>query len=661
MPPPPAPLPSDHPLAAALRRGARVLLAGDSGSGKTTLARAAAATLAGEGLACRCLCADPGLPGFGPPGAACLGRWEEDAWRLEAIAALASLDAARFRLPLAEAVRRLAQRVPTGPLLLDMPGVMRGVAGAELLPALAAAAGLDTLLLLAHAETPPPIEAECRALGLEFARVTPSPHARHPGRQLRTRRRTRAWDDWLKDAGMLSLDLEALAVIGTPPPDLVPEAWQGRQVGLLDARGATLTLGEVVALEGNRLRAKAPAPAQPPAALVIRDAQRRNDGQLGTARPHAAATREPAAFAEATPSETLPLPPRAGERLVVHLDSTTATLLNGTFGDPLLHLRLTHQRRSLLFDLGDPGRLPARLAHQISDVFISHAHFDHIGGFPWLLRSRIGDFPPCRLYGPPGLIDHLAGMLRGILWDRVGERAPRFEVAELHGERLLRARLVAGQPPAPLPSRNAPGGLLRQEPAFRVHAVTLDHGTPVLAFSYAPDLQVRVRRERVAAHGWTPGPWLGELKQRLLAGESDARVLLPDGRSWRVDRLAKALLLVRPGQRLVYATDLGDTPDNRRRLTAFARGARALFCEAPFLASERAQASSTGHLTARACAEIAAAAGVAWLVPFHFSRRHTGKAEDIHAEIARYFTPPGSAEGDALGQAHLPRPWEAPS
>ncbi|WP_416138975.1 MBL fold metallo-hydrolase [Halomonas sp. HK25] len=643
MPPTSDALPPDHPLPALLRRGARVLMAGPSGSGKTTLARAATATLAREGLSCRCLSADPGLPGFGPPGAACLGRWEDGEWRLEAIAALASLDAARFRLPLADGVLRLARRVPEGPLLVDMPGVMRGVAGAELLPALAAVAGLDTLLLLAHDDAPLTLEAECRALGLERQRLTPSPRARHPGRQQRTRRRTQVWNDWLREAGLHSFDLKALPIIGTPPRDQGPEAWCGRQVGLLDARGDTLTLGEIVALESGRLTVKAPAPTHPPVALVVRDARRREDSLLGTARPYAA---EPAPSPEAAQPETLPLPPRAGERPVVHLDSATATLLNGTFGDPLLHLRLTHQQRSLLFDLGDPGRLPARLAHQVSDVFISHAHFDHIGGFPWLLRSRIGDFPPCRLFGPPGLIDHLACMLRGILWDRVGDRAPRFEVSELHGERLERASLVAGRPPAPLPPRDAPRGLLHQEPEFRVRAATLDHGTPVLAFSFEPDLQARVRQERVAAHGWAPGPWLGELKHRLLAGEATARITLPDGQSWRVDRLADALLLVRPGQRLVYATDLGDTPANRRRLTAFARGARVLFCEAPFLDGEREKARSTGHLTARACGEIAAAAGVARLVPFHFSRRHTGEAEEIHAEIARHFTPADTADGE---------------
>jgi ribonuclease Z len=214
----------------------------------------------------------------------------------------------------------------------------------------------------------------------------------------------------------------------------------------------------------------------------------------------------------------------------------------------------------------------------------------------------------------------------------------------------VRASLVAGARPAPLPPRAAPQGLLHEEPEFRVRALILDHGTPVLAFAFEPDRQARVRRERLAAHGWAPGPWLGELKHRLLVGEPNARITLPDGQARRVDQLAQALLLVRPGQRLVYATDLGDTPANRQRLIPFARGAAVLFCEAPFLARERQQALSTGHLTARACGEIAAAAGVGRLVPFHFSRRHSGDAPAIHAEIARHFRSGGDpSDGDPSG------------
>lgn len=45
----------------------------------------------------------------------------------------------------------------------------------------------------------------------------------------------------------------------------------------------------------------------------------------------------------------------------------------------------------------------------------------------------------------------------------------------------------------------------------------------------------------------------------------------------------------------------------------------------------------TGHLTARACGEIAVAADVAALLPFHFSRRYQTEPERVYAEIRAVF------------------------
>ncbi|MBW6393131.1 MBL fold metallo-hydrolase [Billgrantia antri] len=652
------PMPTDtRPVAALLElleRHPRMLLTGPAGSGKSTLARSAAAALAERGQVCRCLAADPGLPGFGPPGAVCLGRWDEHLgdWQLEAIEALATLDSARFRLPLVEAVRRLAQRVGPGPLLVDAPGVERGIAGAELLPALAGAAGVDAVVRLAPAQVPDPYPHERSVLGLATLCLPADAMARHPGKQQRRQWRTAAWDAYLAQAREQELSLAALALLGTPPPRDTAHAWQGRQVGLLDDTGNTLALGEVLALEDDMLRLQAPALTATPRRLVIRDAVRRREGGLGTAVPSPPPSKALSGSEE--PALTLALDEHlSGPRPTLRLGNVRATLVNGVFGDPLLHLRLRHHKRSLLFDLGDPGRLPARLAHQVSDVFISHAHVDHIGGFLWLLRSRIGDYSACRIYGPPGLAGHLDGFLRGILWDRVEEKAPRFEVFELHGERLAHYRLVAGQPMKALSPREVEAGVIHAEPGFRVRAMALDHGTPVLAFAYEPETQLKVRKEALEAHGWAPGPWLGELKQCALAGNSDTYVDLPDGSRRPVAELAEQLLFSQPGQRLAYATDFGDTPENRERLHTLAQGAEVLFCEASFRQDQAEQARRTGHLTARACGETAAAAGVGQLVPFHFSRRHVEDVQELYEEIRRHFPRLAATPGSEPGTEEL--------
>ncbi len=313
-------------------------------------------------------------------------------------------------------------------------------------------------------------------------------------------------------------------------------------------------------------------------------------------------------------------------------------MVNGVFGDPLLHLRFRHLGRSLLFDIGDASRLWVRLAHQISDVFVSHAHMDHLSGFLWLLRNRLGDFPACRFYGPPGLIGHLDCLVRGFLWDRIGDHGPVFEIHELHGETLRRARIQAGRPgPVPIGELLVEDGILLRDDGFRVRAIVLDHHTPVLAYALELERSVNIRKERLRALGIEPGPWLTELRRRVQAGETDGTIRLPGGCPRPLADLAAGLLLMQPCRRLVYATDLLDSEGNRDRLAAFARQAHTFFCEACFAAAEAPNAARNGHLTTRAASRIAAEADVHRLYPFHFSMRYQGDAVRLYGELREGF------------------------
>lgn len=630
--PDPLPYVPDLLIERLISRDRRVLLTGPTGSGKTTLAAALASALDNQGRPVSCLAADPGSPAFGAPGALCLGDWRDGVWSLRSLAALCTLDAARFRLPLVSAARALAHQLRDGTLLVDAPGVVRGVAGAELLESLVQAAAVDLILVLTHEDQPVALAQELASLGIEWALVRPAEEARRPGEAARARARTRLWDQYLAGGAERVLDLDALALVGTPPRR-ASEAWQGKQVAFLEG-GRTQALGEVLEFDGAALRVRLPPGQTPTTTLLVRDAARRGDGMLGTSKPFAAElvhyVPPPDLLADGVDGQA------SGIRPVVRVGTALACLVNGVFGDPLLHLRLGQQRRSLLFDLGDGTRLPARIAHQVSDCFITHAHADHIGGFLWLLRSRIGEDGPCRLYGPPGLAGHVQGLISGILWDRIGDRGPIFEVAEVRDGHLHRMRLQAGRPePTPLGEAPIPDRVLLEEAGFRVRCALLDHGTPVLAFAFEQALKINVRKERLVELGLEPGPWLTGLKQRMLKGHYGSEIALPDGRHKTVADLAVELTLTGPGGTLVYATDFADTPENRRRLVALAKGAQCLLCEASFLAEDGAQAERTGHLTARACGEIAVAAGVGHLIPFHFSRRYESAPWRLYDEVTR--------------------------
>ncbi len=612
----------------------RVLLLGQPGIGKTTLAQGVAAHLFRAGRVVWCVGADPGSPAFGAPGAVCLGRWEGSHWSLAGMAALCTLDAGRFRLPVADAVRALAAAVHEGTLLVDAPGAVRGVVGAELLSALVTAAAVDLVLVMHRRGQAPPLVSELAALGVVTAWVHAADQAQRPGKTARARRRTALWHGYLAGGREHWVRFAEVRAVGTPPPPAAAGGWIGRQVAFLDG-AQTLALGEVTGQGEDRLLIRLPTGAEPSGVLLVRDACRSKDGLLGKAASFA-----DGAVGFAPPPDVLPPAGRAacqGPRPVVLAGSLAASLVNGVFGDPLLHLRLGHQRRSLLFDLGEGSRLPARIAHQVSDVLVTHAHIDHIAGFLWLLRSRIGGLSVCRMFGPPRLAEQIAGLIRGICWDRIADRGPVFEVSEVDGDRIASYRIQAGGPGrVVIGERRVQDGILLQEASFRVRACTLDHGTPVLAYALEPSLDVNVRKERLEARRLTPGPWLRDLKERIAAGLTDDEILLPDGTRETVGALAADLVLVCPGQKLTYATDFADTPDNRRRATALAAGSHAFFCESAFVQADEAQARRTGHLTTRACGEIASAAGVDYLIPFHFSRRYEHEPRKVYEEIAGF-------------------------
>jgi len=632
---------------------ARLLVFGEAGVGKSFLAGQLADACS---LPCSLVNANIGSPALGPPGCVWRARRHRGSWHIEDTEALCTLDAGRFRLPLTVAVARILKNAPPGPTLIEAPGVSRGTLAFELLIGLVQAGAVDTVVMVNR----DPDEVDLPPLPARIVMLRAAAEAEATSKSARAIARTAQWDRYLDDATAVAMPMPPAA--GPPLPD----DCAGCQIALLDKHGRTLALGEVIAA-GDQLRVRIPScDATAVRAFLVRDARRNGAGLLATGSTNERAPTRGRAEIELNPDATSDMVAAREEIAEVnvapisaHAASARVVLINGLLGDPTLHLRFRHQRRSLLFDVGEAARLQARIAHQVSDLFVSHAHVDHIGGFLWLLRSRIGVAEPCRVFGPPGMTDRIAGMLGAIEWDRVGDRAPIFDVSEVDGNRLISWRLRAGDAERCARGQRAvTDGVLLEEPGFRVRAATLDHGDlPVLAFALEESVHLNVRKERIEELNIEPGPWLETLKHRVHAGELDSLLELPDGSCPTVRELGDRLLLERPGEKVVYATDLADSPGNRDALVALARHAHTLFCEAAFADEDIEQARATGHLTARACAEIATAADVGQLIPFHLSRRYEREPERLLAEVCRgfagTFVPPSLRDAVAAARARL--------
>jgi len=597
----------------------RILLLGESGIGKTTLL-CELARYAVERSPVTCIDCELGLPAFGPPGAAACGRWDEDGWQLEAFEPLCSLDAARFRLPLVQAVAQLLRRRLPGTLFVNTPGLVRGMAAAELLTAVSEIMVPDAVVVLHRSDGPIPLVHELNSLDIPVFTAAAHRRKRAPDAATRARIRTRAWDRYLARGHAVQLALQGMRVLGAAPPGALTEPWLGRQVAL-GCADRWIGFGEVTKSAADMLELRVVGEANGADRLLVRDAGRDANQQLRTRR-----MMKPGPTAKLKQATRAPFELRCGPLV--------ATLVNGVTGDPLLMLRQRHRHGAILFDVGDAHALSQRLLHTVTDVFVSHAHLDHLAGFPYLLRSRLSAvLPPLRMYGPAGTHEHIAGILAGTRWDRIGADGPEFEVHELDAGRLQKFHLQAGGTSSCGPATDAAHGILLQTPELSVRAVELDHGIPVLAFALEMLEQHNVDSSWLTARRLRPGPWIGDLKANLRRGDLDALIQLPDGSVDQTGNLAGQMLMRVPGPKIVYATDFSDHVRNRRVLAEFARRAALLFCESTFRAADRVLAERTQHLTTRACAEIASAAQVERLVPFHFSKRYEGYLDAVYGEL----------------------------
>lgn len=330
-------------------------------------------------------------------------------------------------------------------------------------------------------------------------------------------------------------------------------------------------------------------------------------------------------------------------------------LLNSPFGDPALYVRLAGERRALLFDAGDISRTHPGTLVKVSDVFVSHTHIDHFVGFDHLLRLNLARTRTLRVYGPPGIIDNVAGKLRGYTWNLVSDYPFVVEVIEIDGTVLRRCAFHCREGFRPEGvQHDACSGALLQEPHFSVSVQRLDHRIDSLAYCLQERFHINIDPVRLQALGLEPGPWLRELKDAIWQGRSDDTELTvapspgctAQPRQVRLGTVREQIATITRGQKIVYVTDCAGSAANMERICSFARGADVLYCEAAFLDRDADRARERDHLTAAQAGRIAGTSGAGVLRVFHFSPRYEGCAQELFDEAAAAFKDSAAEAGN---------------
>lgn len=327
------------------------------------------------------------------------------------------------------------------------------------------------------------------------------------------------------------------------------------------------------------------------------------------------------------------------------------SLVNGRTGDPALYIETLFEKRAILFDLGDIAALPPRKIHRLEHIFVSHTHIDHFIGFDRLLRVLVGREKTLNLYGPEGFIEHVQHKLHAYRWNLVDRFLCNmvFVVTEIDASlatRRVRFRLKRAFAAEAGGYGRASDGIVYAEPAFKVSAAILAHRTMCLGFAIAEAAHVNVWKNRIAELSLPVGPWLRDLKRAVIENRTDdcpIRIDAHRGTGMPLGSLRHALT-VTPGQKIAYVTDAADTAANRDAIIALAHAADILFIEAAFAKADAALAGERAHLTTTGAGQIARAAGVRRIEPFHFSPRYAGEDERLLGEVATAFAG-GAATG----------------
>jgi ribonuclease Z len=247
------------------------------------------------------------------------------------------------------------------------------------------------------------------------------------------------------------------------------------------------------------------------------------------------------------------------------------------------------------------------------------------------------------LIGPAEFADRVEHKLLAYSLNLLDEQSFDFviRVAEFNGDgfvRICEFRAREALRRRDMPLIRLTSGMLLDEEDFQIVGAVLDHGIPCLAFAFEEKLRVNVWSEGLKQLKLPVGPWLNEAKRAVRRSEPDDTQIAINGElSLPLGVLRQHALRTARGQKIAYVVDASYHRQNIERIVALARGADQLFIETAFIDVDAQIAAEKRHLTARQAGDIARRAGVARLVPFHFSARYRDQEDKLRREAEEAF------------------------
>lgn len=282
--------------------------------------------------------------------------------------------------------------------------------------------------------------------------------------------------------------------------------------------------------------------------------------------------------------------------------------------------KTTHR---FLFDCGAnclTSLSPAEV-QKIDVIFFSHLHFDHVAGFDYFLRFNFDRAKPIHIFGPPRTAEIMHNRLQGVMWDRVGGSDGKIFISEIGDDSLSTfvVRSSDGFRSMESVGSKKMEGVVLETPDLSVRALSLDHGTPSIAYVLATKATQSVDTDKMKELNLTPGPWVRLLKDMARSPDESVEI---GGVPRSLGELRDALLVEKPEEKIGYLTDFRLDDEKLHTLVRTFRGCDVLVCENNYRDEHVDLARKNFHVTSSQVGRIAQEIKAKNVVLFHLSDRY---------------------------------------